>query len=76
MNAEWARKIGNPEGVTLHTWTKTELASVTIWHVCGDCNTGWMSRLEGRVKPILVPAVTGQQRTLAGVYQGERRPDG
>lgn len=26
--------------------------------VCHDCNTGWMSRLEGSAKPLLVPAIT------------------
>jgi len=28
--------------------------------VCQDCNTGWMSRLENKIKPILGPLVDGQ----------------
>ena len=29
-------------------------------HVCQECNNGWMSRLEGLAKPLLVPLIDGQ----------------
>jgi len=32
-------------------------------HVCENCNTGWMSRLEGTAKPILVPLIE-KERTI------------
>ncbi len=34
--------------------------------VCGDCNSGWMSRLEGAAKPLLT-ALIDQQRGLASL---------
>jgi hypothetical protein len=50
------RQIGRDEGER-QEWMKRpfrEKAGV----VCNDCNTGWMSRLENRAKPILTPAIT------------------
>jgi hypothetical protein len=32
--------------------------------VCGPCNSGWMSGLQGAAKPFLVPALSGQPVTL------------
>jgi hypothetical protein len=32
--------------------------------VCGDCNNGWMSRLETAVKPIILPMIRGDACTL------------
>jgi hypothetical protein len=32
--------------------------------VCRDCNTGWMSVLEGATKPILRPLILGEERHL------------
>jgi hypothetical protein len=37
--------------------------------VCSDCNNGWMSNLEGRAKPILVPLFRGEQFTLEAEAQ-------
>jgi hypothetical protein len=37
---------------------------MTTKTVCHDCNTGWMSRLEGQVKPILEPMFDGNPVTL------------
>ena len=28
--------------------------------VCGGCNAGWMSRLEGEVRPLLIPLIEGE----------------
>ncbi len=30
-------------------------------YVCDDCNGGWMSNLEGKIKPILLPLIHGQK---------------
>ena len=32
--------------------------------VCGECNNGWMSRLQNETKPILLPMVLGETTTL------------
>lgn len=40
------------------------LGSMTVKRVCRACNTGWMSELEERVKPVLGPMVEGKVRTL------------
>ena len=31
-------------------------------HVCEECNTGWMSRLEGIAKPVLIPLIDNETR--------------
>lgn len=38
--------------------------------VCEDCNTGWMSRLEGRAKPILVPLIE-KERSIESLSREE-----
>lgn len=40
------------------TWTTAEL-SFTVARVCEPCNTGWMSRLEDRAKPLLCDVIEG-----------------
>jgi hypothetical protein len=32
--------------------------------VCGSCNSGWMSKLQQRAKPILLPLIRGERTTL------------
>lgn len=32
--------------------------------VCGGCNSGWMSQLQERAKPILIPLINGQPTVL------------
>src|SRR5712691_7894058 len=32
--------------------------------VCKRCNNGWMSRLEKKAKPILIPLIRGEKKTL------------
>jgi hypothetical protein len=39
-------------------WTSDEL-QIIAKQVCEDCNTVWMSRLEGRAKPRLTPMIQG-----------------
>jgi hypothetical protein len=35
-----------------------------VKRVCGDCNNGWMSRLQKRAKPIVLSLALGEQATL------------
>jgi hypothetical protein len=37
--------------------------------VCVKCNTGWMSDLEGKVKPILMPMLLGQRQEVRAQTQ-------
>lgn len=37
--------------------------------VCGDCNTGWMSTLEGEIKPTLGPMMRGEEILLSVCQQ-------
>ncbi len=37
--------------------------------VCRDCNTGWMSLLDGATKPILRPLILGEKRHLTSEDQ-------
>ena len=37
---------------------------VVVKNVCGSCNHGWMSQLEGRIKPIMAPMIRGARVTL------------
>lgn len=40
-----------------------------VGSVCGQCNNGWMSRLEDDVKPILTPMMLGNAITLTAQQQ-------
>jgi hypothetical protein len=56
------------------TEDKGHSGSKKVKAVCKDCNTGWMSRMENRTRPILMPLIQGvfhrlstfDQNTLAG----------
>jgi hypothetical protein len=37
--------------------------------VCGECNNGWMSRLQNRAKPILLPLILGEKAQLRRTAQ-------
>src|SRR6185436_285940 len=39
-------------------------------HFCEECNTGWMGRLEGVAKPILVPLIE-KERTIESLSPEE-----
>jgi hypothetical protein len=45
-------------GVSLPSWSSSQ-PKLTIRCVCEECNNGWMSRLENRVRPHLQPLLTG-----------------
>lgn len=42
----------------------TSEPAVVVRMVCAECNSGWMSGLEERVKPVLEPMIRGQRVTL------------
>lgn len=66
--------VGQPEAVlgtlardrepTERRWKATGVATQTTKEVCHECNTGWMSRLETKAKPLLVPMMTGRPTAL------------
>jgi hypothetical protein len=45
------------------TW-RAPAYTTRVRAVCGPCNHGWMSQLEGEVKPLLEPMLHGQTRIL------------
>lgn len=71
---DWLNNIGlEPQRVEYHVgwlnrvprrWTSTPFTA-TVRAVCDDCNHGWMSGLEGAVKPILTPLILGEDRDLS-----------
>lgn len=40
------------------------LATLKLTRVCRDCNTQWMSNLENKTKPLLIPLIRGNSRSL------------
>lgn len=42
-----------------------DLLNVKLYRVCKTCNSGWMSRLEERAKPFLIPLLTGEWTELS-----------
>ena len=56
-------RIKGIRAIKKHTGSIT---GIRLRAVCQDrCNGGWMSRLEQRAKPILIPLITGQPLVLA-----------
>jgi hypothetical protein len=49
----------------IKTSTKALHVTQMTLKVCETCNTGWMSQLETKVKPILTPAIEGESKTLS-----------
>ena len=45
-------------------YSTSEVAALTTKEVCHECNTGWMSRLEGSVSNWLKPMMLGGRATL------------
>jgi hypothetical protein len=61
----YGRHIANEEGVKTNHWSAAEIANETTNMLCHDCNTGWMSVLEGAAKWVLEPMMLGQHRPLS-----------
>jgi hypothetical protein len=49
-----------------HTWNTLALV---LPEVCVKCNTGWLSRMEGRVRPVLTPMLLGNRVLLLNAMQ-------
>lgn len=74
---DWLRKLIAPDAVTHRRTTEVEFSvvedreypsrpfNVTVRAVCAECNSGWMSRLEERAKPLLLPGLHGRGKQLA-----------
>lgn len=63
---EWLQKLFPSDEMAVHlreigdvktSWEKKRFSEKTK-RVCGDCNEGWMSRLEEATKSVLAPVVT------------------
>src|SRR5262245_48432062 len=50
---------------------ETGLATITVKAVCEPCNTGWMSRMESRNKPLIEPMIRGEHVRLSVAEQVE-----
>ena len=50
-------------------WTQKGHLNITTGSVCQTCNNGWMSELEAKVGPILIPMIDGSAKTLAPEQQ-------
>jgi hypothetical protein len=44
---------------------RSKALNITITRTCEGCNTGWMSKLEMRCKPVLAPLIRGEPQTIA-----------
>lgn len=68
------RTATGPDGVaTSKTWPTEVIATIEAPVVCGgtadDCNSGWMSRLDGQVRHFLEPMMLGEARSLSAEEQ-------
>jgi hypothetical protein len=82
---KWLRKFVPATASHHHsmtgTWDRGQMATsnTRIWSgdaqsrgikaVCRGCNSGWMSKLEERVKPVVVPLLTGSHTILTADHQ-------
>ena len=55
--------------LSFRSWPASQIASVTTKLVCNSCNTGWMSDLECRAAPLLIPMIEGRPHTLSQAEQ-------
>ncbi len=70
---DWLTEIGlefepqihhvGPINVLPREWTSKPFRT-TVRMVCGNCNSGWLSELEGAAKPILAPLIRGEGRRI------------
>ncbi len=51
--------IVTPDNEERRRWENKEM-DLTVRRVCGGCNGGWMSELEGKAKPVLLPLLRGE----------------
>src|SRR5688572_1073913 len=70
--ADWiAREFPGPDFTTFYPETgqkgyfSKNRFHMVIRKVCERCNNGWMSRLEGETKPILLPLMRANRTTVS-----------
>jgi hypothetical protein len=69
-SVEWGFSVGGESSVNeKRIWTRQQVASEVTKLVCHDCNTGWMSAMEGRMKPLITPMITGSPLVLTPAQQ-------
>jgi len=56
MNGQLVRRL---------QYQQADPAGQRVGAVCQNCNNGWMSRLEGAVKPLLTPLIFGNKSLLS-----------
>jgi hypothetical protein len=69
---EFSSSPQNPRirGETASRNRQGDVTAIRLKVVCGKhCNNGWMSRLETRVRPILIPLLTGSRITMNKYHQ-------
>jgi hypothetical protein len=64
MVPERARHVVYGSDGPIRLWAAAPFTTTTR-AVCHDCNTGWMSQLESKVKPILTPIILGRDYVLS-----------
>src|SRR5665213_1603107 len=65
----WIRQYDREDDSELKWFASAKIANLTTNTLCHDCNTQWMSRLEGLAKPILEPIILGRGATLRAIDQ-------
>src|ERR1700742_2428273 len=57
---QWGQdKLGKLYAMPARTIHKGHSGVTKIPYVCAGCNNGWMSRLENRARPFLMPLIQG-----------------
>jgi hypothetical protein len=64
----WLHVVQDGEGDTDRSWPQKQF-TLTVGAVCGTCNNGWMSKLEGRLKPLFEAAFDGKVTRLGASMQ-------
>jgi hypothetical protein len=76
--AEWVYKLFHESEITIYDeetirplrswkrkWTPNSRGGEKTNQVCGDCNHGWMSRIEEAARPVLTPMIEGRATDLS-----------
>ena len=59
-------KAGTPDVASLAVKAGASPLHSKVSVVCGDCNHGWLSQIQERSKPHLLPLIEGKERVLIG----------
>ncbi len=58
------------EHLNIRKWDiLTDKVEIKVGGICVECNSGWMSRLESEVKPLLLPLLEGKEVQLSVMTQ-------